>query len=283
VGGVAGAGGVEVAGAGGGLVAGAGGAVVAGAGGGDSPGAGGVEVAGAGGGLVAGAGGAVVAGAGGGDSPGAGGVDSPGAGAAEAAGTGRAGVTGLLGETTTGATPTDDGAGIVTICPAVGCAAVGCVDPTGEASAVRAGLALAGAPSRCPDVSEVPDASATPGGGGGRSVGSAGPDAVDCPSSGPIRPGSVVSMGCPAQAPAMHATAATSAARRAVSVMHCEHCESRARAVRPGTQRRGSGAWPAAVRSRAPLRDPRVRAGPALVRRSQCAMTCPHAPSIRRP
>jgi hypothetical protein len=206
---VAGAGGApDVAGAGGVPdVAGAGGAVVAGAGG--VP-----DVAGAGGAVVAGAGGAVVAGAGGGESPGAGGGESPGAGGDDSPGAGagavRDGVTVLLGAT--GATTPDEagaGVGIVTISPGVGC-----VGETGVASAVCAGLAGApGKPCRCTDVS------VTRGVGGGRSVGSAGPGAVDWPSCGPINVGSGA---CWAHAPAVLAiTAAASAARRAMGVMRC--------------------------------------------------------------
>jgi hypothetical protein len=170
---VAGAGGApDVAGAGGAPeVAGAGGAVVAGAGG--AP-----EVAGAGDDVVAGAGGAVVAGAGGADSPGAGGADVAGASGSENldAGAVRAGTTLPLG-TTTGATPTGGvvgaGVGIVTICPG-SCPGAGCTVRAGLASAVRVGLAVApGKPCRCTDVS------VTSGAGGGRSVGSAGPGAVD--------------------------------------------------------------------------------------------------------
>lgn len=253
---VAGAGGVESPGAGGAVVAGAGGVVVAGAGGGERPGAGG----------------AVVAGAGGGDSPGAGGADRPGAGAV-VAGAFREGATVLLGAT--GATPTGTGAGIVTICPAAG-AVAGCSGAAGVASAVRVGPAVApGEPCRATDVS------VTPGVGGGRSVGSLGPDAVDWPSSGPRIVGSA---GCRAHAAAAVAiTAATSAARRAVSVMQCDTA-SRVPARCGVARRDGAPAHGAMPRChRASLRVLRVRTGPALVRRSQRAVACPRAPSTRRP
>lgn len=168
--------------------------------GGDVAGAGGVDVAGAGSGESPGAGGA--------GSPGAGGAGSPGAGAAAAAAVVLDTVTVLLGATTTGA-GAGVGVGIVTICLA------GCAGCAGVASAVRVGLALASCkPDRCADVS------VTLGAGGGCSVGSAGPGAVDWPSSGPRRVGSA---GCRAHAPALLATtAAASAARRAVSVMRCD-------------------------------------------------------------
>lgn len=164
--------------------------------------------------VVAGAGGAVVAGAGGGEIAGAGGDDSPGAGI----GVIRAGNTLVLGATGA-ATGAEAGArvGIVTISPGVGC--VGAADVASGACAGLAGApgdpAAAGSlrarPCRCTDVS------ATLGAGGGRSVGSAGPGAVDWPSWGPINVGSGA---CRAHAPAVPAiTAATSAARRAMGVM----------------------------------------------------------------
>jgi hypothetical protein len=287
-----------VPGAGGAVVAGAGGAPeVAGAGGApEVAGAGGAVVAGAGGAPeVAGAGGAVVAGAGGADSPGAGGADVAGAGGADvAAGAVRDGATLPLG-TTTGATPTADvagagvgaGVGIVTICPGA-CPGAGCAVGAGLASAVRVGLAVApGKPCRCTDVS------VTSGAGGGRSVGSAGPGAVDWPSCGPSNVGSAA---CRAHAPAVLATtAAASAARRAVRVMRCG---SASRMPAPGrATRRDEGPARGAdaavsrgaceilgVRTGSPrCADPGVRVGSPLVRRSQRAMLCPRAPSTRRP